>query len=34
MKMKDTLHANGTLGAENYLMEIKTTKHTVTKKKQ
>ncbi len=27
--MKDTLHANGTLGAENYLMEIKTTKHTV-----
>ena len=29
MKMKDTLHANGTLGAENYLMEIKTTKHTV-----
>ena len=27
--MKDTLHANGTLGSENYLMEIKTTKHTV-----
>jgi putative redox protein len=27
--MKDTLYANGTLGAENYLMEIKTTKHTV-----
>ena len=27
--MKDTLHANGTLGEENYLMEIKTTKHTV-----
>lgn len=27
--MKDTLHANGTLGAENYLMEVKTTKHTV-----
>ena len=27
--MKDTLHANGTLGAENYLMEIKTTKHRV-----
>ena len=27
--MKDTLHANGTLGSENYLMEIKTTNHTV-----
>ncbi|MDA8886786.1 OsmC family protein [Bacteroidia bacterium] len=27
--MKDTLHANGTLGSENYLMEIKTTSHTV-----
>lgn len=27
--MKDTLYANGTLGEENYLMEIKTTKHTV-----
>ena len=27
--MKDTLHANGTLGSENYLMKIKTTNHTV-----
>lgn len=27
--MKDTLHANGTLGSKNYLMEIKTTNHTV-----
>ena len=27
--MKDTLHVNGTLGSENYLMEIKTTNHTV-----
>ena len=27
--MKDTLHANGTLGSENYLMVIKTTSHTV-----
>ena len=27
--MKDTLHANGTLGSENYLMGIKTTNHTV-----
>ena len=27
--MKDTLHANGTLGAEKYLMKVKTTKHTV-----
>ena len=27
--MKDTLHANGTLGSENYLMEIKTTNHKV-----
>ncbi|MDB9963479.1 OsmC family protein [Vicingaceae bacterium] len=27
--MKDTLHANGTLGSENYLMEIKTTNHTI-----
>jgi putative redox protein len=27
--MKETLHAKGTLGNENYLMEIKTTKHTV-----
>ena len=27
--MKDTLNANGTLGSENYLMEIKTTNHTV-----
>ena len=27
--MKDALHANGTLGSENYLMEIKTTSHTV-----
>lgn len=27
--MKDTLHANGTLGSENYLMKIKTTNHMV-----
>ena len=27
--MKDTLHANGTLGEKNYLVEIKTTNHTV-----
>ena len=27
--MKDTLHANGTLGSENYLMVIKTNSHTV-----
>lgn len=27
--MKETLHVNGTLGAENYLMELKTTNHTV-----
>ncbi|MDG1045787.1 MAG: OsmC family protein [Bacteroidia bacterium] len=27
--MKDTLHANGTLGSENCLMVIKTTSHTV-----
>ena len=27
--MKDTLHVNGWLGADNYLMEIKTTSHTV-----
>jgi len=27
--MKDTLHVNGKLGSENYLMEIKTTNHTV-----
>lgn len=27
--MKDTLHANGTLGSENYLVEIITTKHRV-----
>ncbi len=27
--MKDTLHVNGTLGDENYLMEIKTTHHTI-----
>ncbi len=27
--MKDTLHATGTLGSENYLVEIKTTNHTV-----
>ena len=27
--MKDTLHANGTLGSENYLMVIKTTSHMV-----
>lgn len=29
MSLKDTLHANGTLGSENYLVEIKTTNHTV-----
>ena len=27
--MKDTLHATDTLGSENYLVEIKTTNHTV-----
>ena len=27
--MKNTLHVNGTLGSENYLMVIKTTNHTV-----
>ncbi|MDB4769101.1 OsmC family protein [Saprospiraceae bacterium] len=27
--MKDTLYANGTLGSENYLVEITTTNHTV-----
>ena len=27
--MKDTLHVNGTLGADNYLMKLKTTNHTV-----
>ena len=27
--MKDTLHVNGRLRTDNYLMEIKTTKHTV-----
>ena len=27
--MKDTLHVNGRLGTDNYLMEIKTTSHTV-----
>ena len=29
MKMKDTLHVNGTLGSENYLVELTTTKHTI-----
>mgnify|MGYP000114722155 FL=1 len=27
--MKDTLHVHGALGAENYLVELTTTKHTV-----
>ena len=27
--MKDTLHVDGTLGSDNYLVEIKTTKHKV-----
>ena len=27
MSLKDTLYANGTLGSENYLVEIKTTNH-------
>ncbi len=27
--MKDTLHVNGTLGEENFLVEIKTTNHTI-----
>ena len=27
--MKDTLHANGNLGEKNYLVEIKTTNHTI-----
>jgi putative redox protein len=27
--MKETLHVNGTLGEENYLVELKTTNHTV-----
>ena len=27
--MKETLHVNGTLGEEKYLMEIKTTNHTI-----
>ena len=27
--MKDTLHVNGNLGEKNYLMEIKTTNHTI-----
>jgi putative redox protein len=27
--MKETLHASGTLGADNYLMKLKTTNHTV-----
>jgi hypothetical protein len=29
VSLKDTLYANGTLGSENYLVEIKTTNHTV-----
>ena len=27
--MKDTLHANGNLGEKNYLVEVKTTNHTI-----
>ena len=27
--MKDTLHVNGTLGGKNFLVEIKTTNHTI-----
>jgi putative redox protein len=27
--MKDTLHVSGTLGDKNFLMEIKTTNHTI-----
>lgn len=27
--MKDTLHANGQLGEKNYLVEVKTTNHTI-----
>ena len=29
MKMKDTLHVMGTLGSENYLVELTTTRHTI-----
>ena len=29
MSLKDTLYANGTLGSENYVVERKTTNHTV-----
>ena len=29
MKMKDTLHVMGTLGPENYLVELTTTRHTI-----